>query len=96
MNKIIINFIYNLKLKNYEVAKNYYKQLNENGLNDDEIISLLKSKEVKATSLVISYYLHKFDLETLHDRLYKLFGSYKEAVIWLSDNDLIIKNIILK
>ena len=40
----------------------------------------------KARFYVKEYKDYKCDLETLHDRLYRLFGSYKVAVCWLADN----------
>ena len=40
-------------------------------------------KELKAMKYLQDYKDYKIDLETLHDALYKIFGSYKKAVLWL-------------
>ena len=40
----------------------------------------------KAEYYIHEYKKYKIDLETLHKKLYNLFGSYKVAVCWLADN----------
>lgn len=40
----------------------------------------------KAEYYVHEYKEYKIDLETLHRKLYNLFGNYKVAVSWLADN----------
>ena len=49
------------------------------------------NKEQVAEEYVKKYYRHEMDLEDLHSVLYKLFGTYKEAVTWLAENDERIK-----
>ena len=58
---------------------------------DPEVDESLKEGKCKdedlAKELVRQYYDYKFDLETLHSRLRKLFDSNKDAVEWLSAHD---------
>lgn len=96
MYELLINYIYYLKLKDYQKSNEYRKSLNKLGCDNNTIRALLTTKEIRATCFVISYYLYEFDLQILHDKLFKLFGNYKEAVTWLYNNDNFIVNSILK
>ena len=96
--ELLINYLYYLKIKDYEMANKYQKALNKNGVDDQTIQYLIfgeeNKKETKAICYVISYYLNNTDIEGLHENLYELFGSYKEAVTWFADNDNLIKSVV--
>lgn len=55
-----------------------------------------KSSNKKADKFIRDYFQHKFDLETLHNKLTPLFNSKKDAVEYLADNESRIKKEIKK
>lgn len=55
-----------------------------------------KSSNKKADKFIKDYFQHKFDLETLHNKLTPLFNSKKDAVEYLADNESRIKKEIKK
>lgn len=62
----------------------------ENDISRDTMEN--KSINQKADSLIRDYFDYKMDLETLHDKLYKIFGNYKDAVEYLANNEARIKS----
>lgn len=48
-------------------------------------------EDKKAIKIVTDYYNYKIDMETMHNLLYRHFDSYKQATIWLAENDSKIK-----
>lgn len=66
-------------------------------LTEDEIAKIdslqqtAKEKKQIAEEYTKQYYAGKFDLETLHDKLVKVFGDVGTAFEWLRDNDTRIK-----
>ena len=64
----------------YRTYPDYYEEyFGERVISEDD-------REHLARQYVDDYRNYKFDLEELHDRLYKLFGSYKDAVTWFAEN----------
>lgn len=68
-----------LKLTEEEIAK------------IDSLQQTAKEKKQIAEEYTKQYYAGKFDLETLHDKLVKIFGNVGTAFEWLRDNDEKIK-----
>lgn len=68
-----------LKLTEEEIAK------------IDSLQQTAKEKKQIAEEYTKQYYAGKFDLETLHDKLVKIFGDVGTAFEWLRDNDEKIK-----
>ncbi|MBO7695724.1 MAG: hypothetical protein J6T10_24100 [Methanobrevibacter sp.] len=52
----------------------------------------IENEEI-AKYYVDEYINYKIDLETLHDKLYRIFGSYKVAVGWFSDYWRVVKGV---
>ena len=50
-------------------------------------------KEEIAKYYVDEYINYNIDLETLHRKLYRIFGSYKIAGCWLSDYWKVVKGV---
>lgn len=59
-----------------------------------------KSKKIenniRADKIIKDYFQHKFDLETLHNKLERCFKSKKDAVDYLADNEARIKKDMKK
>lgn len=68
-----------LKLTEEEIAK------------IDSLQQTAKEKKQIAEEYTKQYYAGKFDWETLHDKLVKIFGDVGTAFEWLRDNDVKIK-----
>ena len=55
--------------------------------------SSLKESNSEADKLIKDYFNYKMDLETLHDKLEKLFGNKKDAVEYLRKNENRVKSL---
>ena len=55
--------------------------------------SSLKESNSEADKLIKDYFNHKMDLETLHNKLEKLFGNKKDAVEYLRKNENRVKSL---
>ena len=55
--------------------------------------SSLKESNSEADKLIKAYFNHKMDLETLHDKLEKLFGNKKDAVEYFRKNENRVKSL---
>lgn len=55
-----------------------------------------KSNNKRADKFIKDYFQHKYDLETLHNKLAPLFNSKKDAVEYLADNENRIKKELKK
>ena len=85
---------FKIKINNFhEFIINTSKQLNlfEIIENNRLILSCELSTHQKAVEIVKKYNCGDFDISTLHNKLYNLFGSYKNGVLWLAHNEEIIQ-----
>ena len=70
------------------------KEWVEEPREDNKIPEVLDLKEnEEADTLIKDYYKNKMDLETLHNKLEKLFGNKKDAAEYFAANDNRIKNL---
>lgn len=83
-------------MKDWEIEKDGLVIRSDDGEEDavEESLNEDTDKEASAEAQVKAYYNNEFDLNELHRRLYKIFGSYKDAVIWAADNDARIKRSV--
>lgn len=63
--------------------QNSYKHLNESSSENNE----------EADRLIKAYFNHKMDLETLHNKLEKVFGNKKDAVEYFRKNENRVKSL---
>lgn len=95
MSELLYNYLYYVIKNDDKMTKAYHKAINKVGIDDYTLRVLLQDKEMRATYYVMKYYLNNnFTLDMLHDRLYDLFKSFKDGVIWFNNNDDKIKNFI--